>query len=219
MPQAIFLSASVPDPRRCPESAETADAVAIAAAVSALVYVTLGRRHIVWGGHPAITPMIWAVAEDFSVDYDKWVRLYQSRIFEDEYPEDNERFQNVVYTDAVGANQAKSLSLMRERMLSDHSYSAAVFIGGMQGILDEFAMFQRLQPHAAILPILSTGGATRAVGARLSGLPDDLRDDLDYIGLFHRHLAISTGERRYRRPEDQPADIDARQWKPPMPRT
>ena len=63
MTDAIFLSAGVPDPRRGPEYAKTADTVAIAAAVSALVHVTLGRRLLVWGGQPAITPMIWFVAE------------------------------------------------------------------------------------------------------------------------------------------------------------
>ena len=84
MVDAIFLSASVPDPKRGPEYAETADAVAITSAVSALVNVTLGRRLLVWGGHPAITPMIWVVAEAIGVDYGRWVRLYQSRYFEDE---------------------------------------------------------------------------------------------------------------------------------------
>lgn len=64
MMDAIFLSAGVPDPRRGPEYAATADTVAITAAVSALVYVTLGRRPLIWGGHPAITPMIWVIAED-----------------------------------------------------------------------------------------------------------------------------------------------------------
>ena len=58
MVDAIFLSASVPDPKRGPDYAATSDSVAITSAVSALVHVTLGRRVLVWGGHPAITPMI-----------------------------------------------------------------------------------------------------------------------------------------------------------------
>ena len=97
---AIFLSASVPDPRRSPKYFSTADPIAIGAAVSALVYVTLGRRLLVWGGHPAITPMIWAAAEDMGVDYAAWVHLYQSRLFQDEFPAENARFQNVTYIDA-----------------------------------------------------------------------------------------------------------------------
>lgn len=69
MANAVFLSAGIPDPKRGPEYAATADTVAIAAAVSALVHVTLGRRLLVWGGQPAITPMIWIVAQDIGVDY------------------------------------------------------------------------------------------------------------------------------------------------------
>src|SRR3546814_9504194 len=47
MTEAIFLSAGVPDPKRGPQYAATADTVAITAAVSALVHVTLGRRLLV----------------------------------------------------------------------------------------------------------------------------------------------------------------------------
>jgi hypothetical protein len=85
MAESIFLSAGVPDPKRGPEYAASADTVAIASAVSALVYVTLGRRVLVWGGQPAITPMIWIVAQDIGVDYGRWVHLYQSRYFKDEF--------------------------------------------------------------------------------------------------------------------------------------
>src|SRR5262245_22683520 len=109
MVDAIFLSASVPDPKRAPDYAATADTVAITAAVSALVHVTLGRRLLVWGGHPAITPMIWVVANSIGVDYGRWVRLYQSRHFADEFPEDNERFQNVTFTDEIEKDLEKSL--------------------------------------------------------------------------------------------------------------
>src|SRR4029077_18319102 len=119
MTEAIFLSASVPDPKRGQEFAKTADTVAIQAAVSALVYVTLGRRMLVWGGHPAITPMIWAVAESMRINYGEWVKLYQSRYFADEFPEDNRRFKNVTFTEAVEADRAASLRLMREQMFKE----------------------------------------------------------------------------------------------------
>lgn len=119
MTDAIFLSAGVPDPKRGPQYAKRADTVAIAAAVSALVHVTLGRRLLVWGGQPAITPMIWVVAEGLGTDYGSWVKLYQSRHFNDEYPEDNQRFQNVIFTDDVVHDRERSLRLMRERMFTD----------------------------------------------------------------------------------------------------
>lgn len=215
MVDAIFLSAGVPDPKRAPEYAATADTVAITSAVSALVHVTLGRRILVWGGQPAITPMIWVVAEDMGVDYGRWVRLYQSRHFADEFPEDNERFQNVTYIDDIEKDREKSLLVMRERMFSDYRFEAAVFIGGMGGIVDEFGLFRRLQPDAAIIPIVSTGGAVLKVAERLSNLDRDLMDDLDYVALFHRHLGVSVREERFSRPEDQPASLEPRFWRPP----
>lgn len=214
MAGAIFLSAGVPDPKRGPEYAATADTVAIGAAVSALVHVTLGRRLLVWGGQPSITPMIWVVAQDVGVDYGQWVRLYQSRHFKDEFPEDNERFQNVTYTDDVGGDRERSLLAMREQMFSNHVFEAAVFIGGMGGIIEEYELFRRLQPKAAVVPVVSTGGATLEVAARAGALPADLTDDLDYVALFHRHLGVSVREERFKSPDDQPAAMVERFWNP-----
>jgi hypothetical protein len=217
MTDAIFLSAGVPDPKRGPEYAKTADTVAITAAVSALVHVTLGRRLLVWGGQPAITPMIWAVAEGLGVEYGSWVRLYQSKHFEDEYPEDNERFQNVTYTDDVNGDREDSLRIMREKMFSDFNYTAAIFIGGMAGIVHEFDLLMNLQPKVTALPILSTGGAVLDVAQRMGAVPPDLGDDLDYVALFHRHLGVSVKEMRYRSPAEQPVAVADRLWQRPAP--
>ena len=213
MTDAIFLSAGVPDPRRSPEYAKTADPVAITAAVSALVYVTLGRRLLVWGGHPAITPMIWVVAEALNADYGKWVKLYQSDYFKEDYPEDNQRFQNVTYTHKVDHDRESSLRLMRERMFSEFNFTTAVFIGGMGGIVQEFELLQQLQPKAVLLPVISTGGGVLDVAHRLGTIPSDLRDDLDYVRLFHRHLSVPVQEMRYRSPTEQPREIADRLWR------
>lgn len=217
MTDAIFLSAGVPDPKRGPEYAKTADTVAITAAVSALVHVTLGRRLLVWGGQPAITPMIWAVAEGLGVEYGSWVRLYQSKHFEDEYAEDNERFQNVTYTDDVSGDREDSLRIMREKMFSDFNYTAAIFIGGMAGVVQEFDLLMNLQPKVTALPILSTGGAVLDVAQRMGAVPPDLGDDLDYVALFHRHLGVSVKEMRYRSPAEQPVAVADRLWQRPAP--
>jgi hypothetical protein len=205
MVQTIFLPAGVPDPKRGPDYAATADPVAIAAAVSALVYVTLGRRLLVWGGHPAITPMIQVMARDLGADYGAWVRLYQSSYFEDEFPEENKTFKNVTFTERVPGDRAKSLELMRYRMFTEHKFEAAVFVGGMRGIIDEFDMFHELQPKARLVPIASTGGAVLALAQRLASLDTELRDNLNYVMLLHRQLRVDVRERRFARPEDQPA--------------
>ena len=69
---AIFLSASVPILGRGIYH-ETANPFLIQSAVREFVTVALGRRLIVWGGHPAITPMVWAVCEDLGVEFSQSV--------------------------------------------------------------------------------------------------------------------------------------------------
>ncbi|OWV86003.1 hypothetical protein B5K08_24210 [Rhizobium leguminosarum bv. trifolii] len=214
MAEAIFLSAGVPDPRRGPEFAATADTVAITAAVSALAYVVLGRRRLIWGGHPAITPMILVMSEGMSIDYGEWVTLYQSEFFKDEFPEDNERFRNVVFTEKLSNDREASLKLMRQRMFEEHEFKAAVFIGGMGGIVAEYEMFRQLQPHAKVIPVTSTGGASLDVAAKLGKVPSDFQDQRDYVALFHEHLDISVKEERFRVPGEQPVVIEERFWRP-----
>lgn len=205
----VFLSASVPDPLRAQRYAETADSVAIASAVGALVHVLLGRRRLVWGGHPAITPMVYSVAEGLGVDYSQWVTLYQSEYFQDRYPEDNEKFQNIIFTPKE-ATREHSLYLMRQQMLGDNAFGAGVFIGGMEGIIDEFHLFREMNQAAVVLPVTSTGGAVRDIAVEMPNIPADFDADLDYVALFHRHLGIPASERRYPRPSEQPADLGQR---------
>jgi hypothetical protein len=214
MAEAIFLSAGVPDPLRGPVYAKTADTVAITAAVSALIYVTLGRRMLIWGGQPAITPMIWVVAEELGVEYGQWVRLYQSNHFKEEFPEDNRRFNNVTYTADVDQDREKSLLEMRRRMFSENSFTAAVFIGGMGGIIQEFDLFRTHQPQANVVPVVSTGGAALDLRSRIASLSPDLSEDLDYVSLFHRHLKISVRERRFKDPTEQPTALTQRFSRP-----
>ncbi|WP_417514529.1 hypothetical protein [Marinobacter sp.] len=193
----VFLSASIPDPRRSPEYAKTADTVAITSAVSALVHVLLGRRHLVWGGHPAITPMIWAVAEDLGINYGDWVTLYQSNFFAEEFPEENEKFKNVIYVDSVDNSRDKSLVRMREEMLAHDRFQTGIFIGGMEGIVDEFELFRSMQPQANAIPIFSTGGAVLDLTNRSDrNANSDLWDEMDYVKLFNNLLEISASENR-----------------------
>ncbi len=209
---AIFLSAGVPDPTAA-HFVGDADSVAISSAVSALLQVTLGRRKLVWGGHPSITPMVWAFCESMGVDYGDWVLLYQSLRFQDEFPEENERFKNVVYTDRVGDDIGENLALMRSRMLAENPFEAAVFIGGMGGILDEYQLFRDRSPKAAVIPIISTGGAARVLGQQINA-PDQLANNLDYVELLYAQLGIDPNERRYPKLADQPEELDARLAKP-----
>lgn len=201
MEGAVFLSASVPDAARAPEHAKTARSVAITAAVQAVVHVTLGRRRLIFGGHPAITPMVRAIASDLGVDHGPWVRLYQSLFFEDDFPAETREFPDIVHVPAIKGDRAASLHVMRERMFTDEAIGAAVFIGGMAGIVDEFEMVRRLNPNAVLLPVSSTGGASLVVADLMDETFVDLARDLDYVGLFHRRLEIPFGLERRAHPE------------------
>lgn len=212
IPNTYFLSASVPDPSAS-HFVEPSDAIAVGAAVKALLYVILGRRKLVWGGHPAITPMVWSVASSMGIDYSAWVSLYQTNHFKDRFPADNERFNNVTFTPRVfgedRANDAEtrsaSLLYMRQRMFEDHQYSTAVFIGGMMGVVEEYEMLLKSNPEASCLPITSTGGVTGLLSDRTNltdGLRTRLERDVDYIPMFYDICEISPSEPRLRYPEN-----------------
>lgn len=186
----IFLSASVPLPERDPKYFETADIVAIRDAIIALTTVVLPKHRLIWGGHPSITPLIYYVMEKLGLNIQEHVKLYQSLWFEHLFPEDNNKFENIVFTDKF-QDIPSSIRLMRERMLSENEYSAAVFIGGMDGIEVEYNMFREKHPDALLLPIASTGAATRIVYENL--LPGDFKNerllkDYGYMSLFQNLL-------------------------------
>jgi hypothetical protein len=191
---AIFLSASVPVTGRG-SFHETADPFLIQTAVREFVSVTLGRRLIVWGGHPAITPMVWAVCEDLGVGYANAVVLYQSRFFHSFFPEENERFGNVVYVDAVDGDRELSLLRLRKTMLSRRDLEAAVFIGGMEGVLEEHTLFREFHPRSKVLTVPSAGGAALQLAFDL-GVGEGSLKDLDFTKFFHVGLGIKPDERR-----------------------
>lgn len=184
---AIFLSASVPIVGRG-NYYETADPFLIQCAVRELVLAVIRDRQIVWGGHPAITPMIWTICQDLNTDYSKSVVLYQSKFFEDRYPEENQHFHNVTYVNVVPANREASLLAMREAMLSRVDLEAAVFIGGMEGVADEYNIFTRFHPTAKVIPVPSTGGAALELAKRIGGFDETTLTDVDFAQLFRSEL-------------------------------
>lgn len=184
---AIFLSASVPLVNRGTYH-ETANPFLIQCAVRELVIAVIRRHKIVWGGHPAITPMLWSICEDLNIDYSEAVVLYQSQFFEEQYPEENRRFGNVIFTEAVPENKEASLLSMRKQMLSRKDLVGAVFIGGMEGVETEYEIFRHFHPHQKVLPVPSPGGA--ALNLALDHGYDattDL-DDIDFARLFHAYI-------------------------------
>ena len=190
---AIFLSASVPIVGRG-HFHETANPFLIQCAVREFVFAVIRTHRIVWGGHPSITPMIWSICEDLSVDYSQSVALYQSQFFQDRFPEENQRFGNVVFTDAVTGDREASLLHMRASMLARADLVAAVFIGGMEGVEAELDIFQRLHPNALALVVPAPGGAALDLARRLGQRDDVELQDIDFARLFHTRLqAVGVG--------------------------
>lgn len=196
----IFLSASIPLPERDSKYIDTADVIAIRDAVIALTTVILPHHRLVWGGHPSITPLVYYVMQKLNLNIQEHVTLYQSRLFEKYFPEDNNKFKNIILTDVIDNDRDKSLLHMRERMLGESEFSAAVFIGGMEGIEGdkekgiegEYKMFIDRHSQALILPIASTGAATRIIYDNLPheslSKNDRFLKDYGYMSLFQKFL-------------------------------
>jgi hypothetical protein len=185
--KTFFLSASIPLLSRHSRFYSTADVVAIRESLRGLVAAVLPSSRIVFGGHPAITPLIRLMAKEMELSVHDHVVLYQSRFFQKDFPEDNSAFERIVLTEEKHDREA-SLDHMRHRMLSEHTFDGAVFIGGMEGIIDEWELFGRLQKDALRLPVATTGAAARVVFNETPGLPSELATEYAYLHLFRRLL-------------------------------
>ena len=183
----VFLSASVPLPSRNREYFETADVIAIRDAVRALTMVIIEKDvQIVFGGHPAITPMIRLQIAQTGAPVGSRVVMFQSRFFGRQFPSDNVAFERVELVDEVTGDQPASLLRMRQEMLAGQ-FELALFIGGMEGVEDEYAMFAQLHPARPAFPIASTGAAAKKLFEASPNLQRDhpeLRDELSYLTLM-----------------------------------
>jgi hypothetical protein len=184
----VFLSASAPDPRRHPRYHTTADVAAIREAIVALATVVLPRGRLLFGGHPAVSPLVLLIAQQLSA-VDR-VRIYQSEFFRGIVPPESLAFPSIVWTAEVPGDREASLAAMRSAMLADLPIRSGVFIGGMEGVEEEYALFK--QTHAALpaYAIASTGAAARIVFTSNPQEPSDaairraLEQDLVYDALF-----------------------------------
>lgn len=180
--KTIFLSASIPDLSKEENRIyfDKADTTAIRDAVLALVYVCLKLDiKIVWGGHPAITPIVYEAIrnyeekersccnslsdEEIKKNIQRHVHLFQSAWYKENLPEDNNKFENITLTEVKEGDYEKSMLFMRSEMLHSADLSSAIYIGGMEGIMKEDALFQEYYPTRPTYPIASTGGAALAL--------------------------------------------------------
>lgn len=206
----IFLSAGVPypDPKRNPDGKKyICQATQVREAIRGLVSVVVRDRRLVFGGQPAVTRFVWDAAN--SLNAQDSVTIYQSKYFERTIPPQARFFSNLIWTPASDPNDVnRCLETMRHQMIVDRSYDpggaelfpkydGAVFIGGMDGVENEWNIFRKAYPSTPVFPIGSTAGAAKKllVGpwsqAVLqikwhSGVPQvsDLAGQLNYRRLF-----------------------------------
>ena len=188
----IFLSAGVPTADRPARYYNTADVIAIRDSVIALASTVLANNafRLIWGGQPAITPLIALVLKRFELKMTDRVTLYQSYEFEKFFPKENYDVGNIVFTEKK-ENRDASLLLMRQKMIGDHEYAASVYIGGMEGVEDEYKLFTKFHPSVPCLPIASTGAAAKIIYDEHPGEFDErLLTELSYTSLFKELLKL-----------------------------
>jgi len=189
----IFLSASVPLPSRNRIYFETADVIAIRDAVRALTMVILEQNaQLVFGGHPAITPMIRLQVAENGLPVGDHVVMFQSRYFERWFPKDNAAFERIELVDAVPGDKAASLAAMRKAMLAG-SFVASIFIGGMEGVEDEYKLFKETHPRRPAFPVASTGAASKRLFEAEPILQErypQLRNEISYLTLMRELLTV-----------------------------
>ena len=195
----IFLSASVPLPAGDRAYFETADVIAIRDAIRALTMVVIEEEaELVFGGHPAITPMIRLQIAQTNTPVGDRVVMFQSRFFEREFPEDNAAFERVELTDAVKNDREASLERMRRAMLSK-PFNAGLFIGGLDGVELEYTMFERLQQGIPAFPVASTGAAAARLyraNSHLQRAYPQLHGEISYLTLMRGLVGIAKSQPR-----------------------
>lgn len=186
--RSVFLSASIPLTDHTARYWQTTDIIAIRDSVRALVSVVVPTGQIVFGGHPAITPLIRLLVREMKIHVRQHVILYQSRFFEQNFPPEVAEFEDVRLVDAVAGNEAASLKEMRRTMIGSHDFDAGVFLGGMEGVEREYEMFKLIHPDKPAFPIASTGAAARLLFDEYARDKVELLSDLRYLSLFRRLL-------------------------------
>lgn len=176
----VFVSASIPDPDRW---SGVFDPFAITDAVVATARAVFTRGgQILTAAHPTVAPLILQVADAFPGEHQTTlVILYQSALFEKVIPAAtrqmmNREYVNVVFTPAAAGDRpepghwGQSLGIMREAMMTEVPIAAAVFVGGMEGIVDEYERVGAVHPGAPRYALGRPGGeaASLANSSRLA---------------------------------------------------
>jgi hypothetical protein len=194
----VFLSASIPDPGRW---SGPFDALAITDAVVAAARAVLtSAGGLVTAAHPTIAPLMLYVAREFPDirEVEPPIVVYQSRLFGDVLPPATYELAEgglaeLRWTEAFPGDEPepgkweRSLLTLRETMLRDADPIAAIFVGGMEGIRQEFDIFRQLHERRPAYAVGRPGGeAASLVSLGPPSLAEDLATSESYPALLRR---------------------------------
>ncbi|QOR69379.1 hypothetical protein IM660_11790 [Ruania alkalisoli] len=165
---SVFLSASIPDTARWDGAFNVLEITDAVVAIAREVLQRGGR--LVTAAHPTIAPLLLYVASEQRLNSHPTVVVYQSAVFDAVLPESTLRFEaegvgSIVRTAAAFGESAdpveaiQSLDLMRRQMLTEEEPVAAIFVGGMGGIIKEHALFREIRDGAPTYALGHPGGA------------------------------------------------------------
>lgn len=179
----IFLSAGIPSEGR--EGFDTINRSATAGAVMAFTRVCAEYNiPFYFGGQPAITPLVWSVAKDFSKEERPLITIYQSLFFEGKTPREVDYFKNIVWTKKIEGDLPASIKAMRNQMFSENETVAAIFLGGSNGIRDEYKLLKDISPQTRMLPFASTGGVSKKMYESEKIDEKELTESFAYYQIF-----------------------------------
>ena len=173
----VFLSASFPSGERGGRF-RPFDAAAIADAVTAIVRAVLASGgKLLFGGHPTITPLVLMIGTELRVR--KAVDVFQSEWFKDQITTETLN----LYGSEIGSihwtrrciSRDHSLLEMRRRMFDFVKLDGAVFVGGMEGTIEEYKYVGSVLPRVPRIPIAGPGGAAARLPTEAPDFPDSLR--------------------------------------------
>lgn len=187
--KTIFLSASIPKVERAERFLRVPDAAfEIEQAVISLARAVFSEGgRLVFGGHPAISPLVAMVvgeyreprhAESVEERHAAPIEIFQSRAFDGYLPDETLLMYRLGYASITWVEPVdeerydpkseddntpcpKSMERMRARMLDQSSPDAMVCIGGMEGVESEVKMMLERRPQTPIYVLERTGGAAR----------------------------------------------------------
>lgn len=150
-------------------------------AVTALTKTALMRdAQLIFGAHPAISPMVLAAARNAGAQPDS-ILIFQSSFFADRIPGSTLELADwaagrLFFTPSQSASrqyEARSVSLheMRALMVSPSNLRGAIFVGGMEGVEEEAHLFKSAHPNLPRYAIASTGSAAQNLFDRASQRP------------------------------------------------